>query len=216
MHQSISRVRSFVSKNSILSVSFLVLAGALVAGVASAATTISTDIDTGGQLSVTGTSSLMGNVGIGTNNPQYNVDVNGNLNIQNSTGINEFRMTQDDTHRYFELRNVVGNSSLGAFTRTDLQFRLVNAYGDGFGQRFSFWMNNVEKMTLEYNGYLGIGTTTPTTPLQVSTTATTTASVMSTSGNKGGRLVLMDTNGTTCTEITTNAGVLSGKAVPCP
>jgi len=48
-----------------------VLFGAtLAAALASAATTISTNIQTDGTLSVTGTSTLIGNVGIGTLQPR--------------------------------------------------------------------------------------------------------------------------------------------------
>ncbi len=66
----IQHLRSYLSKNQILSLSIFVLSGVLVSvGVVSAATTISTDISTGGSLSVTGTSTLLGNVGIGTTTP---------------------------------------------------------------------------------------------------------------------------------------------------
>ncbi|MFA6459115.1 MAG: hypothetical protein WCV79_01800 [Candidatus Paceibacterota bacterium] len=58
-------------------ISFLVLSVVLMAGIVSAATTISTDISTGGTLNVTGTSTFMGKVGIGTTTPT------GLLNIYN-------------------------------------------------------------------------------------------------------------------------------------
>jgi hypothetical protein len=45
--------------------------------VADAATTISTNIQTDGTLSVTGTSTLTGNVGVNTSSPSYNLDVTG-------------------------------------------------------------------------------------------------------------------------------------------
>ena len=63
---------------------------------------------------------------------------------------------------------------------------------------------------------VGIGTTTPTTILQVGTNATTTVSIMSSSGNKGGRIILHDITGTACTEVTAKTGVLTAKVVTCP
>ncbi|MFA6459519.1 MAG: SGNH/GDSL hydrolase family protein [Candidatus Paceibacterota bacterium] len=56
---------------------FLALAIVLFSGIVSAATRISTDITTGGQLSVTGTSTFMGNVGIGTTTPYAKLSVVG-------------------------------------------------------------------------------------------------------------------------------------------
>jgi hypothetical protein len=61
----------------------IIISSALIVGVVSASTTISTNISTGGTLSVTGTSTLatttiMGNVGIGTSTPAYKFTLNGN------------------------------------------------------------------------------------------------------------------------------------------
>ena len=70
-----------------------------------AATTISTDIQTDGTLSVTGTSTLAGNVGVGTTTPSYRLSVvggdinldqgrvfryNGSMLAQASTTLNNF------------------------------------------------------------------------------------------------------------------------------
>lgn len=52
-----------------LNTSLLVLSTLLITGIVSAATTISSNISTGGQLNVTGTTTLIGNVGIGTSSP---------------------------------------------------------------------------------------------------------------------------------------------------
>ena len=68
-----------------------------------------------------------------------------------------------------------------------------------------------------------IGTSTrPTTGAQEGTdfqisggTGTTTVSVMQI-GARGGRIILKDTSGSTCTEISTQGGTVTGKAVTCP
>lgn len=57
---------------------FLIVAAIFVTGLVSAATTISTNISTGGTLAVTGTSTFVGNVGIGSTSPESNLTVAGN------------------------------------------------------------------------------------------------------------------------------------------
>jgi hypothetical protein len=74
MKSFISKVRYYINRYRMITLAILILSGVLVAGAVSASTTISTDITTGGQLSVTGTSTLAtttfsGNVGIGTTTP---------------------------------------------------------------------------------------------------------------------------------------------------
>lgn len=63
------------SKHNITGVSFLILALVLISGISTAATTISTDISTGGNLSVTGTSNFIGNVGVNNSNPQIPLQI---------------------------------------------------------------------------------------------------------------------------------------------
>jgi hypothetical protein len=60
-----------------LAISAVVGGVLLTGGAVAAATTISTDISTGGMLSVTGTTTLAGNVGINTAAPADQVDIEG-------------------------------------------------------------------------------------------------------------------------------------------
>ncbi len=73
------------------------------------------------------------------------------------------------------------------------------------------------------NGNIGFGTTTPTTLLDLNSTAATTtlyASVVSATGvhstTIGSKVVLQDMSGGTCSEITTQAGTISSRVVTCP
>jgi len=69
---------SFSTKNTfgpLLAFAFGISLG--LAGSVLAATTISTNVSTGGTLTVTGASTLMGNVGIGTTTPEASLDIDG-------------------------------------------------------------------------------------------------------------------------------------------
>lgn len=63
----------------------------------------------------------------------------------------------------------------------------------------------------------GFGTTTPSQQVTIaSSTGTSTLFITSTSGTQGGQIIMKDTNGTTCTRLTTLSGVLTATAVTCP
>ena len=69
MKSYLSRARSYINREKSITISFLILSMVLMTGAVSAATTISTDITTGGYLSVTGTattSSFAGSLSVGT------------------------------------------------------------------------------------------------------------------------------------------------------
>ncbi|MFA6459339.1 MAG: hypothetical protein WCV79_03015 [Candidatus Paceibacterota bacterium] len=101
-------------------ISLLVLSVVFMAGIVSAATTISTDITTGGQLSVTGTSTFMGNVGIGTTSP------NGILHVVSSS----FSGSQ-----LFE--RIAGGSNI-PYASLRLLATKATDMGDGFGSVMTF------------------------------------------------------------------------------
>lgn len=55
-----------------------------------------------------------------------------------------------------------------------------------------------------------------TTTISGATAATSSTFIYSSASGKGGAIILEDSNGSTCTQITTLAGVVSGTAVTCP
>lgn len=69
-------------------------------------------------------------------------------------------------------------------------------------------------------GAVAIGTSTfpANVQFQVGTSTATSTALIGAKGASGGRLIMVDSNGThsTCSEITTNAGTVSGKVVTCP
>jgi len=71
-------------------------------------------------------------------------------------------------------------------------------------------------MRIDKNGNVGIGTTAPSSKLELSSTATTTMQIMSTGAGLGGRAILEDTDGAGCTEITALNGTLTAQIVACP
>ena len=64
---------------------------------------------------------------------------------------------------------------------------------------------------------VGIATTTPVKAITIhNSSATSTIFVNSGGAGFGGSIILEDNNGSTCTEITTNAGTIIGTVVTCP
>jgi trimeric autotransporter adhesin len=77
-------MKSFLNKwKSLPTISVALLAVFFVVTVVGSATVISTSIQTDGTLSVTGTSTLLGNVGVGTTTTTYGLNVAGDINLLN-------------------------------------------------------------------------------------------------------------------------------------
>ncbi|MFA6459469.1 MAG: hypothetical protein WCV79_03720 [Candidatus Paceibacterota bacterium] len=98
-------------------ISLLVLSVVLMAGIVSAATTISTNISTEGQLSVTSTSTFMGNVGIGTTTPVNKLTIYGsNSSTGSFVGIDQLG---DNAQPYLYMKEYATSAS-GPFLRFHL------------------------------------------------------------------------------------------------
>lgn len=132
----------------------------------------------------------------------------------------EFR-DKSGTDNYFSA--IVGQDSAGT---TLSGISLVNDSVASDSGSLHFFTRNTgtigEKAVIKPDGDFGIGTSTPTIKLHVNeTSATTTIAVTVISGatrstTLGGKIILQDMAGGTCTEITTQSGVISSRAVTCP
>jgi hypothetical protein len=113
----------------------------LTAGVVTAATTISTDISTGGMLSVTGTSTLMGNVGVASSTPFARLSVQG---VGTGTGLS-FQITNSANTPGFSVNDngtvLIGTSTdpfAGAFPGALIVNSMTNlAYARLYGSNTS-------------------------------------------------------------------------------
>ncbi|MFA6459338.1 MAG: hypothetical protein WCV79_03010 [Candidatus Paceibacterota bacterium] len=105
-------------------ISLLVLSVVLMAGIVSAATTISSGISTGGQLTVTGTSTLMGVVGVGTTTPLSNTLLSVNkyvIDQDNSTLLglqHDALSTANGTHNTTALNTIINTKVATGITNS--------------------------------------------------------------------------------------------------
>jgi hypothetical protein len=111
-----------------------------------------------------------GNVGIGTTTPSAKLDVNGNSIIGSTSGtFNERLLIGDVFGNNWAgiVHNDIGKSSNYALMQNRLGRTVLNASS---AQWISFNISSAEKMRMDANGNLGIGTSAPSAKLDVAGT----------------------------------------------
>lgn len=195
----------------------LILALAVVfisAGIAQAATTISTNVSTDGTLSVTGASTLTG--------------------LTSMVQASSTRLSVHDT-AYFGGSATSTFSSAGALTLAGALSGTSGSFSTTLGVTGAATLSSTLAVTGATTlsasttvgtatlfagddmNRVGVGTTTPLDLLMVENQTATTTVVISTGASaKGGRLIIEDHDGAGCTEVSALNGVLAAKIVTCP
>ena len=93
-----------------------------------------------------------GNVGIGTTSPTHTLEVNGGANNQ------VVKLVSTDAYAAIGLQDSTSS--------TDGSGNSYNSIA-ALGNNLTFWANNTERMRIDSSGNVGIGTTSPTSPLTI-------------------------------------------------
>lgn len=166
------------------------------AGIAQAATTISTNISTAGTLGVTGLSSLG----------------QASTTIFSATGTSYFGGTATSTFSSAGALTLVA-----ALSGTSGSFSTTLAVTGATTLTASTTVGTATLFAGSDMNRVGVGTTTPLDLLHVENQSATTTAVISTgAADKGGRIILEDHDGAGCTEVVALNGVLTAKTVTCP
>ncbi len=107
-----------------------------------------------------------GNIGIGTTSASEKLSIeNGNIKIDNVDG-KGIKIYQADSHRFGQITlNKVGGTGNG--TPNTLLIEAGNTYGPNYGQRILFKTAASDRLVIEHDGNVGIGTNSPQSKLAV-------------------------------------------------
>ena len=153
-----------------------------------------------------------GNVGIGTTSPNTTLDVNGNIRLPFSTSTGSFRIISGvPSDNFIYQNNTVGHYSI-MWPTADIYNTLgggapmyLTAYG---GIRF-FALGN-ERMTISYNGNVGIATTNPGYTLDVSGSTRVSSGFLYLTSATGSNSVIQQTAATSGITISSVSGTAAG------
>ena len=123
-----------------------------------------------------------GNVGIGTTNPRYELDVSGSITAQ-TVRIGE--IGYGSTHGGIKFHNLAKKSF--ALLQTSGGQTFLNC---ALNQSINFQVNNTDRMVMDKSGNLGIGISSPKAGLQVKNDNGLTISATATSGSRTSTLRL--------------------------
>ncbi len=107
-----------------------------------------------------------GNIGIGISSPSEKLSIaNGNILIDNVDG-KGLKINQEDSRRYGRIVIEKGTGT-GLGTTNTLLIEANNTYGSQYNQRILFRTAVTDRLVIEHDGNVGIGTTTPDYKLDV-------------------------------------------------